>query len=465
MPESLASHLTDQRDAGSRLLARLRAAVGGLASDGSHAGIARRTALFAFGIRVASAAIAYVAQIILARWIGTFDYGIYVFVWTWVLVLGNLSGLGFGTSATRFVPEYIERGEPGLLRGFLIGSRLFSVLAATAVAAAGLIALHVFHDLVTSYYLAPLFLACFCLPLFTLTETQDGIARCFDAPGIALIPPYILRPLLIFAVMWIAHRTGIASDASTALGAAIVATWLAGVVQLIALQKRLAQRVPTETPSFAPWTWLSTSLPVFVADGARVLLANIDVLLLSAFAAPDQVGIYYAVTKTLVLGAFVPFAVGAAVTHRYSEYHVAGEVGRLQDFIAKSAQWTFWPTLGAVALMVALGKPFLWLFGPSFVDGYPLMLVLSVGVVVRAAIGPAERLLATLGGQATYARTFVTVLLFGIALQMLLVPRYGALGSAIAVALTALIETALLVWLIRARLKLAIGIWVPRGLP
>lgn len=462
MPESLASYSADRRGAGLRLIERFRATIGGLAKDASHAGVARRTALFAFSIRVASAAIAYVAQIILARWIGTFDYGVYVFVWTWVLVLGNLSGLGFGTSAARFVPEYIERDEPGRLRGFLLGSRLYALLTATIVAATGLVALHVIGDLATSYYVAPLFLACFCLPLFTLTETQDGIARCFDAPGIALIPPYILRPLLIFAVMWIAHRTGVASDASTALGAAIVATWLAGLVQLVALQRRLGQRVPSARPVFESRIWLGTSLPVFIADGARVLLANIDVLILSAFAAPDQVGIYYAVTKTLVLGAFVSFAVGAAVTHRYSEYHVAGEADRLQDFIAKSARWTFWPTLAAVTLMVALGRPFLWLFGPTFVDGYPLMLVMSIGVVVRAAIGPAERLLAALGGQATYARTFVAILLFGIALQILLVPRCGALGSAIAVALTALIETMLLAWLIRARLKLAIGIWTRR---
>ena len=50
---------------------------------------------------------------------GSFEFGIYVYVWTLVLVIGDLSDLGFATSAQRFVPEYAKRGALDLLRGFL----------------------------------------------------------------------------------------------------------------------------------------------------------------------------------------------------------------------------------------------------------------------------------------------------------------------------------------------------------
>ena len=77
----------------------------------------------AFLIRVASAALLYVSQVLFARWMGTFEFGVYVYVWTWVLLLGGLVDLGIATAAQRFIPEYTGTQALDLLRGFLSGSR------------------------------------------------------------------------------------------------------------------------------------------------------------------------------------------------------------------------------------------------------------------------------------------------------------------------------------------------------
>ena len=66
----------------------------------------RRMALVAFVIRIVSAALAFVSQIILARIMGEFEYGIFVFVWVLVVLFGNLSCLGFHTAVIRFLPQY-----------------------------------------------------------------------------------------------------------------------------------------------------------------------------------------------------------------------------------------------------------------------------------------------------------------------------------------------------------------------
>lgn len=448
-------------DAGTsvRLLARARQRLVHLATDSSHDGIARRTAAFAFGVRVASAAIAYIAQIVLARWMGTFEYGIYVFVWTWVLILGSISGLGFGVAAGRFVPEHQEKRETDLLRGFLLGSRAYGLAAGTAFAALGVAIVLTLGDKIESHFVWPLILALICLPFFAVTETQDGIARTLDAPGIALIPPYILRPLLLLALMIATHEAGVASTATIALLCAIVATWLTALIQHVALTRHLRRSVPRGPRRFASRYWLAASVPLFIADGAHVMLLNVDVLILAFFVSPDQVGIYFAVTKTLVLGAFVAFAVGAAVAHRYAEYHVSGDRARLQAFVLRSAQWTFWPTLIAVTLMVLLGRPFLSLFGPGFVEGYPLMLILSLGVLLRAAVGPTDRLLAVLGEQTVLARLVLITLIVAITLHVVLISQYGVIGAAIAVALTTLVEGGLLAWAAQRRLGLKVGVW------
>src|SRR6187455_2668762 len=111
------------------LVARLRSRLGG----SSEASVTRRLAGTIFIIRVVSAALAYFSQILLARWMGGSDYGIYVYVWTWVLLLGSMMDFGISASAQKIIPEYRASGEQALLRGFLSGSRWLTFAVSTLV--------------------------------------------------------------------------------------------------------------------------------------------------------------------------------------------------------------------------------------------------------------------------------------------------------------------------------------------
>src|SRR5215472_7617336 len=121
-------------------LARLKATFAGGTSEAS---VTRRLAGTIFVIRVISAAFAYLSQILLARWMGGSDYGIYVYVWTWVLLLGSMMDFGISTSAQKIIPEYRASGAHALLRGFLSGSRwmTFAVSSAISLLLAGIVKL------------------------------------------------------------------------------------------------------------------------------------------------------------------------------------------------------------------------------------------------------------------------------------------------------------------------------------
>src|ERR1700686_2649093 len=121
------------------MIARLRSMLVG----SSEASVTKRLAGTIFIIRVVSAALAYLSQILLARWMGGSDYGVYVYVWTWVLLLGSMMDFGISASAQKIIPEYRTSGEHALLRGFLSGSRwiTFAVSSGVPLLLAGLIKL------------------------------------------------------------------------------------------------------------------------------------------------------------------------------------------------------------------------------------------------------------------------------------------------------------------------------------
>ena len=70
-------------------------------------GKASRTSLVAFAIRIVSAVIALASQVLMARWMGSFEYGIFVLVWTTVIIVGQLACLGGNTAIVRYFPEYL----------------------------------------------------------------------------------------------------------------------------------------------------------------------------------------------------------------------------------------------------------------------------------------------------------------------------------------------------------------------
>jgi O-antigen/teichoic acid export membrane protein len=450
-------------ESSANVLARASDFVRAWLADRSDRSRAQRAAGTAFLIRVISAALVYFTQVLLARWMGSFEFGVYIYVWTWVLLIGGLVDLGLASSAQRFIPQYTGRNQFDLLRGFLAGSRWLVLALATAWALIAAAGVWLFGARLHSYEIIPLYLACAALPLFTLGRAQDGIARSYDWINLALMPQYIIRSVLLVAAMAGAYALRFPTDASTAMLAAVLTTWVTVLGQTFFMNRRLAKKVEPGRKTYHMRTWLAVSLPIFMVEGFYMLLTYADVIVLQQYRPPDEVAVYYAAAKTLALVAFVYFSVSAATAHKFSEYHVAGNKAELSAFLADAIKWTFWPSLGATVIILALGKPFLWLFGPQFTAGYYLMFILAAGPLARATVGPVERLLNMVGEQRACAAVYAAAFATNIVLCVVLIPLFGVAGAAVAISAAMILESVLLFAVTKRRLGLHVFIWRPKA--
>jgi O-antigen/teichoic acid export membrane protein len=436
------------------VIARLRSMLGGVLSGSSEASVTKRLAGTIFIIRVVSAALAYLSQILLARWMGGSDYGVYVYVWTWVLLLGSMMDFGISASAQKIIPEYRTRGEQALLRGFLSGSRwmTFVVSAVVSVLLAGVV--KSLSPYIDANAVMPLYIGCLTLPAFVVANTQDGIARSHDWMRLGLMPQFIARQSLIIGFTAGAFALGLNLGATAAMLASAAAVWIAMIGQMIVLNHRLSGHVEPGPKAYDFRGWLTISLPILMVEGFYLLLSYTDVLVLQQFRSSEEVGVYFAVVKTLALVSFIHYAMSATTAHRFAEYHALGDKARLSAYVAHAIKWTFWPSLAATILLLAMGKPLLWLFGPQFVVGYDIMFVAAIGLVVRSAIGPVERLLNMLGHQHICALAYALAFVMNLVLCIALVPRFGGHGAATATSIALVFETVLLFWIVRQRLGL-----------
>jgi O-antigen/teichoic acid export membrane protein len=114
-----------------------------------------------------------------------------------------------------------------------------------------------------------------------------------------------------------------------------------------------------------------------------------------------------------------------------------------------------------ILILLALGKPMLRLFGNDFVSGCYLMFIISIGLLARAAVGPAERLLNMLGERRSCALVYASSFFIDLILWVALIPWLGIAGAAIAKAVALIFESANLFFVAKYRLGLHCLIFGP----
>lgn len=436
--EKLLPHSTHQK-----VLPILDKVLGAILSKG-EAGGAQRSALIVFALRVFSAALAYIMQVILARWMGASEYGIFIVVWTLVIILSVFSGLGFSVSLLRFIPEYLEKKQYELLNGLLFSARFLVLLSSTTIAILGISIAWLFSDFISNIYILPLYIIAICLPMHTYTGMLEGIARAHDWQLKAMVPDFICRPLLVLFYMLVALLLDYPPTAVTACIVTIAAVWTVTFFQAIMMEVSLHKVRHPAPRELQIKSWLLVSIPMLAVDGFFQLITSSDVILIGLWLSPDQVGIYFAASRTLALMHFVYYAVRAASAPRMARLYHANDMNGLRDFVGSAAKMTFWPTVLMAAFIMIVGPFLLTLFGEGFSEGTPILYILVVGVLARAAVGPVDALLTLSGHQNTCAKIYASVFVVNLALNTILIPTLGLYGAALATTLVIFFEAFIL---------------------
>ncbi len=404
----------------------------------------QRMALTAFTIRVAGAALAFLSQIILARLMGRFEYGVFVFVWVLMILFGNLACLGFPTAIIRFLPQYDASGNHDAIRGLNATARLFVVAVSGTLALIGALLLFALRGMVEHYYVVPIFLGLIAVPMIALGDVLDGTARAKHWPIMALSPTFLIRPTLILLFMVAAIFAGAPRDAVTAMAAALAGAFTSVLLQYLAVTLRLRRHYPSGPKAMEFSAWTAVALPIFLVEGVGYLLTNSDVIVVGLFLDPDEVAVYFAAAKTMALVLFVSFAVRAAIGPRFAAILAEGDRSKLAAFATEATRWSFFPALAVGLLVLAAGQLLLSLFGAAFTEGQIVMAILLAGILARALVGPAEVLLTMADKQMLCVYLYAAALVANVGLNIVLIPHLGIEGAAIAGATAMMIEALLL---------------------
>lgn len=387
-------------------------------------------------IRMIGALLAYGLQTLLARWMGGYEYGVYAYAWVWVTILGFLGPMGLHTASLRFVADYAARARFGRLKGVIRQSSIIVAAASVAIMIIGWTTLKIGEGWLDHHYVLPFLLALAAVPFFSLTALNEGVARGLGYAKLAYFPSYVLRPALTLAGALLALQFSLPMSGSIIMAVAVAATVFAFAFQSLLLARRLPAQVTSATARVHTAHWIGIALPFLMVEAFQIVLVNADVVMIGHYMTPNDVGVYFASMRTCNLLQLVFFAMSALATPTYSALYATGDLAALKSFVRRVAHVIFWPSLLACLGLVLVGKFLLSLFGESFTAGYGVMLVLLIGILVKAATGPLEGLLTMTGHQKPVALITGLSAVLNILLNTALIPAFGIVGAAIATSAT-----------------------------
>ncbi len=414
---------------------------------------AGRGAVFTFGLRIVSTGLTFATATILARLLGAKGYGTYALALEWLTFLTVPTALGMDRFMVREISIFRAQEKWDKLYGFLRWGNLAVLTFSLIVAGVGaLIVTYTVRD--RDALRLSLYLILAALPLMSLTTLRQAAMRGFDHIVGGQWPELVLRPLLIVALSvsaWILlPRFSVQFSAPWAVGALCTATLVAFSVGAYLLT-RVLRDAPAATPSYER-SWLKTALPFMLISGMYVLNARTSILMLGALGTPTDAGLYQFASRGADFIAMVLLAVNTAFAPLLARLYAQGKQRQLESAVARSTRTITLVSLPIALCFIFFGGLFLAIPGPEFAGARATLTILSIGQLINAATGTVAMLLNMTGHERDTALVVGMSAVANIALNLLLIPRLGLEGAAIATALGTLAWNVLLSYFVYKRL-------------
>lgn len=401
-------------------------------------GLARSSTLNLFG-GAATAVLTLGLTFVFTRGLGAGPAGVLFSSVALFQVVAAVAGLGAETGLVRFVAarrtdESIGLSGHRLWKIAFVPVLLFGVLVATGMLlAAGPIGASIGGPNYGADAAASLRIMSLFLPLAALSAALLGATRGYRTMRPTVVIDRVARPLFQVVVAWITTSLG-APMAITALGwaSAYVGQMLFAWLWLENLEKNEPLTESVTPLREAVRTFWRFTLPRAAATSMRTALQWFDVVLVAALSTPEDAAVYTVCTRLLQLGMLAAFSVGQAVEPLFGESVAARESARTSELYKVATAWLMLMTWPIYFVLAAFAAPVLSVFGSGFASGATAVLVLVVSVLIGAAVGPADILLVMTGRTMWSLWNTAASLAANLALNIVLIPRLGLIGAAVA---------------------------------
>jgi O-antigen/teichoic acid export membrane protein len=341
-----------------------------------------------------------------------------------------------------------------VVRGVWQWTSRATTLISLSLVVLSVIGIWLFREPLTSQRLLTFLCALALVPLIALGNLRGAALSGLRHVVAGQFPEFLLRPGIFALLLGIAALAG--RSFLTAPMAMVLYVFSAGVtfgVGAWLLWRVTPLHVRNALPSYKSRTWLLSALPLAFIGGMQLIDQQASIFLQGFFLPDASIGIYRIASQVAVLASFGLMTINLVLSPRFATLYAQGEMVKLQHLVRASARVILIFNLVLTVGFVVWGKLFLRLaFGSPFEAGYNPLVILLIGQLINSVAGSVGLLLNMSGNERETARGISIAALLNVVLNLIMIPRWGIIGSSIASSSSMIVWNVLLWFAVRKRL-------------
>jgi O-antigen/teichoic acid export membrane protein len=377
--------------------------------------------------------IALVTTIILSRVLGAEMLGLYVLGLGILNLSSTFARLGLPLGSLRFISIHHGAGDEEKIKGIIFQALSLSFTTGLAVA----LILFLSADLISETFfknseLVPVIkIFSLAIPFFSAFRVAAIVPRGFKTMKYFIYAINFFQPMLNLVLVLLFFTVGLTlKGAVYAKVFSIVFGLFLAIYYISKVFPALLNR--NVRPSFSISTLLGSSIPLLGANFLQLIITWVDILMVGYFLLPYDVGIYRSAAQITLLLSLFPqafnYILGPLVADLYHKKELAG----LDHIFKITTKWVFYLTMPMCIIILFSREEILTLFGEEFTSGANVLIVLALARLISNSTGSVGLTLIMAGRERLeFLNTFL-IAVSNIILNLILIPRYGIIGAAIA---------------------------------
>ena len=403
-----------------------------------------RHSINAFYIKILAAFIGFSSQLVFANILGAIEYGKYIYMLTWVLVISIFSQLGFRTTLVRFIAKYNEHNQQNKITALIFFSFLIVLLLSNIISITGFI-LNYFHIIeITTTEISLFHFALILLPIYTINIVGQGALQGSGKPILSLLPWPVISQILAVSICYgIYYYYGYANS-ETLMFSIVSGSFIAFGFILYHLKNTLHNFTTLRKIDITANEWFLVSLPLMLSAGMQILLRQIDILMIGSIVDTKSAGIYSAASRISDVVTLGLTAVNTITAPLVSKHFSNLDKVALKRLANKAAKYSFFVTTLTAIMIAIFSRWLLNLFGSDFTAANDALLIMLIGQVVNSVTGPVGVFLSMTGHQNAILAIISTTTLLNFVMNYVLISLLGIKGAAIATTISMITWNALM---------------------